>query len=72
MISLMFDELKIFLKIINNRILKKCLEEILTVQFGFRRGIGEKCYSPYKNYHKNACPLEKSPDLLYRFWESFR
>ena len=41
-ISLMSHVLKIFLKIIHNRIYKKCEENISETQFGFRKGLGTR------------------------------
>lgn len=76
LISLMSHALKVLLKIIHNRIFKKCEANVSNDQFGFRAGMGtreaiftlqmllQKCYDQRKDIFVCFIDLEKAFDTI--------
>ena len=76
LISLMSQALKILLKILHNRLFRKCEEEIGRDQFGFRSGMGtrealfcvnvlcQKCYDQQKDVFLCFVDFEKAFDRV--------
>lgn len=72
LISLKSHTLKIFLKIIHQRLYKKCERDISDSQFGFRRGLGTReAVVPTQVLVQNCYDQKRRVSMLHRLRKSF-